>query len=434
MQIITEKTSSNTVSVTVKESAKEMSKWRDRTVSEIGSRVNIKGFRPGSVIPAEVIEREYSAEFIEGQAIEAYLNESYQKIIAKSGVTPVSAGEIKETKSFSPLEVVFEVEVLPEVTMDEKKVAKVKMKRTEVSVSDEDVDNAVKAIEGRFTTYAKKEGESVKIEAGDRVEIDAQGYDKKGGEAIVETQVRGYSLVIGSGQFIPGFEDAIIGHMSDEVIGFPITFPKDYHSDEFKGRKVYFEVTVHSVEAAKGPEWTPEFIEGLRGKKTDMKGLREILSKEILGERERNARAKDEEALLDELLKLVTVDIGPKLLELEIDKLYREQASRLESQNLQMKNYLAHIGQTDESYRAETLRPEAERRLKAELILKHLQADRKTEVADEEVNSEVATLLEDYSNQEVRKRLVEKLVPGDSHYEDMRARLGYKKVVDSFFA
>lgn len=434
MQIITEKTSSNTVSIIVKESAKEMAKWRDRTVSEIGARANVKGFRQGSVVPADVIEREYSAEFIEGQAIEAYLNDSYQKIIAKSGVTPVSAGEIKETKSFSPLEVVFEVEVLPEVVADEKKIAKIKMKRTESTVSAEDVDQAIKAIESRFTTFAPKEGSPVKLEMGDRVEIDAQGYDKKGGEAIPETQVRGYALTLGSGQFIPGFEEAMVGKSSDETIGFPITFPKDYHSDEFKGRKVYFEVTVHTVEGSKAPEWTPEFIEGLRGKKTDMEGLREILSKEILAERERSARAKDEETLLDELLKHVTLELGPKLLELEIDKLYREQASRLQSQNLRMESYLAHIGQSEEAYRQETIRPEAERRLKAELILKHLQTERKTEVSDEEVNAEVATLLEDYSNEQVRKRLVEKLVPGDQHYEDMRARLGYKKVVDSFFA
>ncbi len=165
-----------------------------------------------------------------------------------------------------------------------------------------------------------------------------------------------------------------------------------------------------------------------------MEGLRAILKGEILAERERTARSKDEEALLDELLKHMTVEIGPKLMELEIDKLYREQASRLQSQNLRMESYLAHIGKTEEVYREEAIKPEAERRLKAELILKHLQADRKTVVSDAEVDAEVKTLLEDYSNAEVRKRLIEKLVPGDQHYEDMRARLGYKKVVDTFFA
>ncbi|HRI36549.1 MAG TPA: trigger factor family protein [bacterium] len=164
MQIIVEKSSSNTVSITVKESAKEMAKWRDKTIAEIGKHAKIKGFRPGSEVPADVIEREYSAGFIEGQAVEAYLNDAYSKIISKSGITPVSAGEIKEVKTFSPLEAIFEVEVLPEVSMDEKKVAKIKLDRTEVSVSDEDVDAAVKAIEGRFTKFTAKEGSPVKIE------------------------------------------------------------------------------------------------------------------------------------------------------------------------------------------------------------------------------------------------------------------------------
>jgi trigger factor len=143
--------------------------------------------------------------------------------------------------------------------------------------------------------------------------------------------------VIGSGSFIPGFEQELIGAKSGDEVAFDITFPKDYHSDEFKGRKVHFVANIEKVEKPHTPEFTPEFIEKLRGVKTDMAGFREIIRKEIIAKKEQETRNKDEDTLMKSILEISTFEVGPSLLQSEIDQITREHAANLEQQGLSLK-------------------------------------------------------------------------------------------------
>lgn len=253
------------------------------------------------------------------------------------------------------------------------------------------------------------------------------------GASIEETHVKSFPLVIGSGQFIPGFEEKLIGHKAGEVVEFDITFPADYHSEKFKGKKVFFMTTIFQVEKPHTPEWTPEFIEKLRGVKTDMAGFKEILEKEILGEKERRAREADEKILLESLQKSATLEMGKAILQKEIDIIFNEQKTHMESQGFSMKLYLEHIKMTEETYRVDVITPEAERRVRAELILKALKDEMKVEAADTEIQLEINGIIAQYQNEQVIERLKAKLVPGDTYYEDIKTRLAYRKVVDSFF-
>lgn len=245
--------------------------------------------------------------------------------------------------------------------------------------------------------------------------------------------MQAFPLVIGSGQFIPGFEEKLIGHKAGEVVEFEITFPKDYHSEAFKNRKVFFVTTIFRIEKPHRPEWTPEFIEKLRGVKTDMEGFKEILSKEILGEKERRAREADEKKLLDELEAVCEYEIGDGLLAREIEMVYSEQKHNLESQGYTMKHYLDHLKTDEDGYKANVISSEARRRISAEIILKQIREIRNIEATDEEIKIEINGIIAQYQNQEVIERLKKKLVPGDTHYEDVKLRLAYRKVVDSFF-
>lgn len=242
-----------------------------------------------------------------------------------------------------------------------------------------------------------------------------------------------YPLVIGSGAFIPGFEEKLIGASVGDEVAFDITFPKDYHSAEFQGRTVYFTASIEKLEKPHTPEFTPEFIEKLRGEKTDLDGLKKILKNEITQRKEQESRRKDEDALMKEMLAVTDFEVGPSLLASEIDQIYREHSANLEQQGLHMKDYLQHVRLDEATYKENTVKPEAERRLKAELLLRKIREIRGTEVSDEAVQKEVDSVIAQYSSPEVIERLKAKLVPGDMYYEDIKNRLIYRTIVDSFW-
>lgn len=290
MQSSSKKLNAYTVELTIKENSKEFDKARAEVIDNIRNNASIKGFRKGAHIPEEVVIKEYGEDMIRERAVNALLDKIYQKALQKEGIIPVSAGSVKTVVSESPLEVVLDVEVLPEAIIDEKKMKKITIKKTEVKTEEDEVTSTIKEIEKRFTHFHDAgahsedgfDASAVAIETGDRVTIDTQGFDKQGGKEIPETKVDAFPLVIGSGSFIPGFEEKMLGKKVGEVVEFDITFPADYHSEEFKNRKVFFMTTIFRIEKAHTPEWTPEFIEKLRGVKTDFEGFKELLRKEIL--------------------------------------------------------------------------------------------------------------------------------------------------------
>jgi trigger factor len=405
--------------ITIEDSAAEYEKARKAALESLSKRVQVKGFRKGAPVPEALLLKEVGPGALADEALDTYLKKNYSKILDSAKVTPIAPGSVTKITSLDPLVVSIEVETLPEVTIDTKKMDSITIKKTKVEADPKEVDEAVAEIEKRFTHFHDAGGHSedgfdaskVQIDSGDRVTIDTQGFEKQGGAAIPETKVQAFPLVIGSGQFIPGFEAKLIGHKTGDVVEFEITFPADYHSDAFKGRTVFFITTIFKVEKPHKPEWTPEFIEKLRGVKTDMAGFKDILGKEILGEKERKARETDEKALLAELEKISTYEIGKNLLEREIQNIFQEQKGNLESQGYNMKTYLEHLKMSEEAYKEEVITPEARRRISAELILKTIRDIRKVEATDEEIQIEINGIIAQYQNAQVIERLKQKLVP-----------------------
>ncbi len=442
MQSTVTRKNAYTLSINIKESGAELAKARKHVLEEIRTKGKVKGFKAGSDIPEHVIVREYGEEMITQQALDHVVNHIYPKVLKKENIIPVAAGNITEVKSTDPIDLTLEVEVFPEIEIDEKKLDKIRVKRTAVKVEKSEVDAELEAIKARFTHFHEagshtEDGADTShtiVEKGDRVTITAQGFDKKDGEAIKETYVPSYPLVIGSGNFIPGFEDELIGAKVGEEKGFNITFPKDYHSEEFKSRKVYFVANVEKLEKPHTPEFDEEFIEKLRGVKTDMKGFRAILEKEITEKKEGESRNKDEDTLMKEILAVSTFEVGPSLIANEVDQIFREHAGNLEQQGLNIKMYLEHIKKDESAYKDEVVKPEAERRLKAELILRKIREMKGTEATEDEVKAEVEKVIAQYGSPEVVDRLRAKLVAGDTYYEDIKSRVTYRKVVDMFWA
>lgn len=440
MQTTVTKKSPFLLSIDVKESGVEFEKAVKKVMETIRQNGKINGFKAGTA-PDKVIIQQFGQNVIDQQALDMVIEKIYPKILKKENITPVAPGNIVELKNTNPLEFTIEVEIFPEVTIDEKKLDAIKVKKTPAKVTKKEVDDEIEAIKTRFTHYheAGKHADDgadtshTAIENNDRVTITAQGYDKKGGEAIAETSVPSYPLVIGSGNFIPGFEEKLIGAKSGDEVAFDITFPEDYHSEEFKSRNVHFVVNIEKVEKPHTPEFTEDFIEKLRGKKTDLEGFKEIIKSEITLRKENEARNNDENELMEKILEISKVEVGPALLENEMEQIYREHAANLEQQGLLIKDYLGHIKMDEASYKETIVKPEADRRLKAELILRQIREMRKVEPTEKEISEEVEKVISQYQNEEVVKRLREKLVPGDMYYEDIKNRLAYRKVVDMFW-
>jgi trigger factor len=442
MQSIITRKNSYTLSINIKESGVELEKAKKAVIEEIRTKGKVKGFKAGSAIPEHVIIREYGGAAIEQQALDAVIGKIYPKILKKESIIPVWQGNITEMKSTDPIELTLEVEVFPEIEIDEKKLTKIKVKKTPIKFDKaKEVDAEIERIKTQFTHFHEAGHHSedgadtshLKIEKWDRVTISAQGYAKKWGEAIAETRVPNYPLVIGSGSFIPGFEEELIGAKSGDEVAFDITFPKDYHSDDFKGRKVHFTASIEQVEKPHTPTFDEDFIEKLRGVRTDLAGLREIIAKDLEAKHEYDARAKDEDILMQQMLEVAKFEVGPSLLSAEVEQVYREHSENLIQQGYEMKQYLDHMKKSAEMYKDEIVKPEALRRVKAELLLRKIRELKAIEPTEAEVKEEVEKVIAQYSSGEVVERLRAKLVPGDTYYEDIRNRLAYRKVVDTFF-
>jgi FKBP-type peptidyl-prolyl cis-trans isomerase (trigger factor) len=182
MQSSSKKLNAYTVELTIKENVKEVEKARAETIDTIRNNASIKGFRKGAHIPEEVIVKEYGEEIIRERTVNTLLDKIYQKALQKEGIIPVSAGAVKSVVSESPLEVILDVEILPEASIDEKKMKKISLKKTEVQVEEDEVTSTIAEIEKRFTHFHDAGGHSedgfdastVAIEKGDRVTIDTQ--------------------------------------------------------------------------------------------------------------------------------------------------------------------------------------------------------------------------------------------------------------------
>lgn len=440
MQTTVTKKSPFLLSIEVKESGAEFEKAQKLAIEDFRKNGKINGFKPGTA-PDNVIIKQFGQSAIDQHAVDIIIDKIYPKILKKENIIPVAPGNITELKSTNPLEFVIEVEIFPEVTIDEKKLDAIKVKKTNFKVLKKEIDEEIEAIKRRFTHYHEAgvhaddgaDTSHTAIENGDRATVTAQGYDKKGGDVIPETAVPSYPLVIGSGNFIPGFEEKLIGAKAGDEVAFDITFPADYHSEEFKGRKVHFVVNVEKVEKPHAPEFTEDFIEKLRGVKTDLEGFKEIIKKEISARKETENRRKDEDTLMKKMLEAATIEVGPALVANEVNQVFAEHSENLAQQGLNMKQYLEHIKMDEEAYKETVVKPEAERRLKAELLLRKIREIRKVEATEAEIKEELEKIIAQYQNAEVVARLREKLVPGDMYYEDIKNRLAYRKTVDMFW-
>ncbi|MDD3646653.1 MAG: trigger factor [Candidatus Gracilibacteria bacterium] len=430
MKITRKDLDNSIVELIVETDTKTVAKSRNKVLNYLREKADIKGFRKGANIPEDVLVKHYSEDQISAMTVEFSIDSVYQKALMEEKIIPVAQGEIKEIISQSPLKFKLHIEVLPKVEVDAK-YKKIKLKKQKITVSDAEVKQALEDIEKRFTTFKEVSDKKSKADLGDRVTIDTDGYEKE--KLLDSTSMRDYPLVLGSGLLVPGFEEGIVGAKLEDELELDITFPKDYHNADFASKKTKFKVKIKKIEKATKPEFTPEFIEQLRGQKLDLAGFKKLIKQEIKDTKESNTRLDQEHKLIDELVKVSKLSVGEKLLENQINKIFAEIKENMGKQGIKMADYLESLKLSEEDYKEKHVKLDALKRLQGELILNKLMEIEKVEVDDKTLEEEIEKIKGAYQNPEVLKRLNELYTPGNKYYDELRLRMAYTKLIDSFF-
>lgn len=363
-------------------------------------KAKIDGFRPGKA-PYDIYVKKFGVESLFLDAADMVVEGAYLKAIEEDKLIPVCEPEvnIKEVDD-KKIEFVFTIITKPELTI--KKYKDLKIKKEDASVSEEEIDEEIKNL---LEHYAELEIKDGKVENGDTVIIDYEGFVD--GVAFEGGKAENYSLEIGSESFIPGFEDQLIGMEKESEKEIEVTFPEDYHAENLKGQKATFKVKVHEIKTRKQRELDEEFFEdlGMEGVNS-VETLRSSIKEHLETHKKNDVENKFVEDLMDAISKNTDVEIPDKMVEEEVDRLLKRAEENLKYQGISLDLYYQFTRTTEADLRNQ-LESEAFKNVLYRLILEEIIKLEKIEVTDEEIEEELAKMAERYqtSKEEILKEL-----------------------------
>lgn len=417
------------VELTIEDSKENVAKFRSKVITDLKKNADIKGFRKGANIPEDIIVRQFGEERILQMTIERAIDGIYRETLRTEKLMPISQAEIQDVVSQDPLIVKIAVEVFPEIEV-KPAYKKIKLKKDKITVTAVEVEAALWDIQTKFTHFHDADSSAV-AEMWDRVTIDTDGYED--GKILEATSMKDYPLVLWSNLLVPGFEENIAGIQVWETKEIDVVFPDDYHNTWFAGKKTQFKVTAKKIEKAHKPEFTPEFIKDLRGQELTFAEFKKLIKQEILDTKESNDQVQRELTLIEELLKHTTLDIGEKLLGQQTEQVFNEIKENVSKDGVKMSDYLASLGLSEDEYKKQHVEATALKRLQGELILNKLSELEKIEITDAEMQKEVEKVMSQFQAEDVLSRLKDLYVPGSKYFEELRRRVGFRKLIDSFF-
>ena len=375
---------------------KEWEEALDKAFKKANKNAKIDGFRPGKA-PKDVFIKKYGKQSLYMDAADSVADMAYQKLLKEH------ADDVKELvarpdialKDVNDEKIVF---LFTLTTRPEVKLGKYKglgIKKDEVKAETEEIEDAIYHMRERYAEDVIKEG---KIENGDIAVIDFEGFvDDK---AFDGGKSENYSLKIGSGTFIPGFEEQLVGLKSGDKKDVKVTFPEDYHAEDLKGKEAIFKVTVHEVKEVKIPELDKDFFDdlGMEGINTKEE-LEAQVSENILVRKEMEAENKYLDDLLEAAAKNVKVDIPEAMVNEELDRMVQQYADHLKMQGITIEQFYQFTN-SDEQALKDQMRPEAIKRITYRLMLEEIAKEEKIEIDDKEAKEEAKKLAEKYQMKE----------------------------------
>ena len=395
----------------------EFAKGLDQAFKRAVKRVNAPGFRKGK-LPRAVFNKMYGEEALFQDAVDFVLPAAYTKAIDELEVSPLAMPDI-DVKEISKEEgVKFEavVTVKPNVELGEYK--NLGLEKESVEVTDADVEERLDSLLSRQAEWQIKEGESKK---GDIVVIDFKGFI--GDEAFEGGEAKGYELELGSGSFIPGFEEQLEGKVAPVDTEVNVTFPENYQVADLAGKAAKFEVTVHDVKEKVLPELTDEFVkEFSKEAASTVAEYKEKLKEEIKLEKENLAEKSYSDKVISTAVENAKVSVPEKLVEQEVNSMFEQFTGNLSRQGLSFDLYEQFTGKGEADLKAE-MKSDAENKIKTSFVLGEIAEVEKVEVTEADIDAEVKELATMYNMTEegIKQRI---------SVEDLRGELVIQKTVD----
>lgn len=382
-------------------------------------KFNVPGFRKGKV-PKSIIEKQYGEGVFYEDAVNLLLPEYYEKALDALSIEPVARPDIDITEIEAKKDMVFTavVTVAPEFVLEGYKGIEVETVNAEVTdeMIDAEIDKT-RNMNARLVSVSDRA-----VQDGDTVIIDYKGF-------VGEDQFQGgtaenQELVIGSGKFIPGFEEQLVGANVGDHVHVNVTFPEVYHSDELAGKEAVFHVSVNDIKFKELPELDDEFAKDVSEFDT-LEAYKASLKAELEVSAAESAKAAQRDKVIDKVTELITVEIPEKMIEAEIDGMVREFDQQLKYQGLSLDQYVQFTGGSFDALK-EQMKPDALARVKTSLVIEKVMNQENIEVTDEDIEAELQKIAE------LQKRELEEIrkVFSQDNYDYLKSNLKSRKTVD----
>lgn len=358
----------------------------------------VPGFRKGKA-PRAMIEKMYGADIFHYDAINDLFPEAYEAAVKEAGIDVVGRPE-PEVVSMSEAEgatLKVKVAVKPEVTLGD--YAGLNVTKKVKTVDESLVDAEIKRMQDRNGRLLTREGAA---ENGDTVDIDFEGFVD--GVAFEGGKAEHYSLVLGSGSFIPGFEDQVIGHSAGEEFDVNVKFPEQYQAEELAGKDATFKIKLHEVKYKELPELDDDFAKDVSEYDT-LDELKDSIRKNIEENNNKQADAQVENDLIEQVVNGMTVEVPEAMYEARVEELVQDFQYRIAQQGLKLEQYLQYMGMELDAFKAQ-FREQAEKQVKMRLAMEAIVAKEAIQATDEEFENEIKRIADAYKMEVEKVRSV----------------------------
>lgn len=383
--------------------------------------IQIPGFRKGKATQA-MVEKVYGEGAFYEEALEIVYPQAVSEAIDEAGLNAVDSPydlDVPVMSKSEGVEMKMKVTVYPEVKLGEYKGLKATMLPTEAT--DEDVDAEIENMRDRNSRLVTVEDRAA--EMGDTAEIDFEGFVD--GVAFEGGKGENYPLELGSGSFIPGFEEQVAGHKSEEEFDVNVTFPEDY-AEELAGKDAVFKCKIHEIKSKELPELDDEFVKDVSEFDT-LDELKADIKKQMSEKKETEAKNDFENQLIEQVVDNMECEVPQCMFDKRLDEMVQDYSYRLQMQGIDLDTYLKYLGQDKDSFKA-TFKDGAEKQVKASIALQAIVEAEKLEATEEEIDAEAAKLAEQY---QMEVEQIKNAVSADQLASDIKTRKAVDLIVDS---
>lgn len=389
MSLQVEKLEKNMAKLTIEVPADDLEKALQSAYMKQKNKISLPGFRKGKV-PRQMIEKMYGAEIFYDDAANELIPKAYAEAYDEAELDIVSRPQINvvQIEKGKPFIFTADVATKPEVTLGEYKGLEIEKVSTRVTQ---------KEVDAKIQEEAEKNARTITVtdrpvQDGDEVILDFEGFVD--GVAFEGGKGENYPLTIGSGSFIPGFEEQLVGAEAEKEIEVKVTFPEDYHAEDLKGKEAVFKCTIHEIKAKELPEIDDEFaaevseFDTLEEYKADIKA-------KIKDQKASEGKRKQEDQAVDAVVKNAQYEIPQPMIETQVMQMADDFAQRIQSQGISLEQYFQFTGMTADKMMDE-LRPQAIKRIETRLVLEAIAKAENIEISDEKLDEELAKMAESY--------------------------------------